>query len=139
MLNEDIVRDALLEIWGMQACQNSDDWPFVLAALLKASLPPIEEDADLTDSEVRELQEKRSKRALIRPRKRYRRGSYAPRVNEAVTALAKLCNNGAPLDAHIVWRLFPAFTLESCQRLADRLAFMNKTFPQAKAMKEAAK
>jgi hypothetical protein len=144
MLIEEQTRETLFEVWQPQACWKAEHWPFVLAMLLGGTL--VHGDANLSDEQLRALQERRNARTIDRAAQRSegkpgtRHDGHMERVNNAVTALTRVFNEGVPADPMLtVWRAFPLFSKANCQLLADRLialaqtnAGMNNPITQAK-------
>jgi hypothetical protein len=100
------VHALLLEVWAAQSCQvNPQHWE---------GIPPVRPGLEPEYPSVRD--------ALLRANDS-QRTSYRWRVDNTVNSLTELCAQG-PLPADLaqrVWRLFPAFTRESCEELARRL------------------
>ena len=92
-MTPEAVREALLAIWGEQACRKPDDWPKALRGLMK--------DTGSGDT---------------------KRASYKPRLDHAVATLTEAYSTGLPRDgAALVWQVFPMLTRTNCARLAARL------------------
>jgi hypothetical protein len=107
MLTEQQTRDELLRIWGEQACQNPNDWPEVLEALLKGRVPD-ERDVDSDGN--------------LKPKARYPRGGLRRLVDEATRTITAAFVDRIPADpANVVWRAFPRLDRANCARLAMRL------------------
>jgi hypothetical protein len=94
-MNADFVREILLQVWGEQACRRAEDWPEVLARLMKSS--PASPGG-------------------------FPRASLAPLVDSAVAQLVHLFGKDVPVDpARAVWRAFPRLDSLHCAKLADLL------------------
>jgi hypothetical protein len=95
-MNDVVVREKLLQVWGKQACRHLEDWPAVLERLMKPA-------------------------SSSKPGG-FARASLEPLVNHAVAQLACVFGDRVPdQPALAVWRAFPKLDRMHCSELAQLL------------------